>query len=86
MQPYLPFWFRQRQGKAEPIGEDRLRLSAPNMAEAFIGIEKNTDSQWLPVVRKTPDSENLVSTNTSYGSPQDAWDAAFEVYRETFVV
>jgi len=86
MQPYLPFWFRQRQGKAESIGEDRLRLTAPNMAEAFIGVEKNADAQWRPVLHRTADGENLASTNTSYGSPQEAWDAAFEVYRETFVV
>jgi hypothetical protein len=86
MQPYLPFWFRQRQGKAEPIGENGLRLTAPNMAEAFIGIEKDADSQWRPVLRRTADGENLASTATSYDSPQEAWEAAFEIYRETVVV
>ena len=86
MQPNLPFWFRQRQGKSEAIGEEMLRLTAPNMPEAFVGIQKDVDDRWRPLVRRTADGENLASMDVTYKTPSEAWEAGFEVYREVFVV
>ena len=36
----VPFWFKQRQGKAEQAGTDTYRLTAPNLGETFIGISE----------------------------------------------
>jgi hypothetical protein len=86
MQPNLPFWFRQRQGKSEAIGDETLRLTAPNMAEAFVGIQRDADGRWRPLVRRTADGESLVPADAAYETPSEAWEAGFEVYREIFVV
>ena len=34
----LPSWFKYRQGKTEPAGENILKLFGPNMNEAYIGV------------------------------------------------
>jgi hypothetical protein len=84
--PTLPFWFRQRQGKAEPSGSDTYRLTAPNLAEAFIGIGKAENGRWLPMLRQTADGPDLAKTADDFATAQEAWDAAFELYRVQFVV
>jgi hypothetical protein len=86
MQPHIPFWFKQRQGKAESAGEETLRLTAPNMPEAFIGIKKDPDGQWRPFLRQTADGPDLAPADLAFHSPDEAWEAAFEFHRENFVV
>jgi hypothetical protein len=86
MQPNLPFWFRQRQGKSDAVTEEMLRLTAPNMPEAFVGIQKDGDGRWRPLVRRTVDGENLASADATFETPTEAWEAGLEVYREIFVV
>jgi hypothetical protein len=84
--PTLPFWFRQRQGKAEPAGADLYRLTAPNLAEAFIGIRQAENGHWLPVFKQTADGPDLAAASEDFATPQEAWDAAFERYRVCLVV
>ena len=85
-QPTAPFWFRQRQGKAEPVGPETYRLTAPNLGEAFVSIRPTKNGRWLPVLRRTADGPDLAETHADLATPQEAWNAAFEVYRVHFVV
>jgi hypothetical protein len=84
--PTLPFWFRLRQGKAEPAGPDTYRLTAPNLGAAFIGIRKTESGRWLPLLKQTADGPDLTDSADDFATPQEAWDAAFELYRVHFVV
>jgi hypothetical protein len=85
-QPHIPFWFKQRQGKAEPAGDETLRLTAPNMPDAFVGIRKGSNGQWRPLLRQNADGPDLVPADLAFNTPEEAWDAAFEFHRENFVV
>ena len=84
--PHIPFWFKQRQGKAEAVGADLLRVTAPNLGEAFVGVKKSAEGQWEPVFRVSMDGENLASQGSFFATSPEAWDAAFEHYRESLVV
>jgi len=80
-----PSWFDQRQGKAEAAGENCYRLTAPNMREAFIGIRADGSAGWTGFLRQTADGPDL-DTSPGWPTPQDAWAAAFELYRIVLVV
>ena len=100
--PTPPFWFRQRQGKAEPVeptaekvtvphsSKGQLpflyRLTAPNLGEAFIGIRQAENGRWLPVLQRTAAGPDLAETAGEFATAQEAWDAAFELYRVQVVV
>lgn len=84
--PTLPFWFRQRQGKAEPAGADTYRLTAPNLGEAFIGIRKTENGRWLSVLMRSANGPDVAVTPNDSSSAPEAWDAAFELYRVHAVV
>ena len=86
MQPTPPFWFVLRQGKAEPAGENVLRLKAPNLPEWHIAIKKGENGLWAGAVRKQADGPDVDATDPKYDDPNDAWNAAFELYREKVVV
>jgi hypothetical protein len=85
MEPVLPSWFKQRQGKAESAGDNLFRLTAPNMGEAFIGIQANGDGAWSAFLRETAAGEP-VAQEGPFASPVDGWSAAFELYRSVLVV
>ncbi|HVS34933.1 MAG TPA: hypothetical protein VMS17_05085 [Gemmataceae bacterium] len=84
MEPTLPFWFKQRQCKAEPAGEHALRIAGPNLPEAFLRVEPAA-AGWRAAVRLTADGEDVSSSD---GNPtaDAAWQAAFELYRLRFIV
>jgi hypothetical protein len=84
--PALPFWFRLRQGKAEPTDSDLYRLTAPNLAEAFIGIRPTEKGRWRPLLQQTASSPELTAAGDDFAAPQEAWEAAFELYRRHVVV
>jgi hypothetical protein len=87
MQPILPFWFKQRQCKAEPAGSDTmLKVSAPNLGEGFVRIEKADNGRWRAAVRTTADGPDVQATGADFDSPQTAWNVAFELYRQQVIV
>jgi hypothetical protein len=86
MQPILPFWFPLRQGKAEPVGEDCYRLTAPNLPPAFIQIRQAENSRWAASVRLGQDGPDLASTAPEFSTQNEAWAAAFELYRQQLVI
>jgi hypothetical protein len=85
MEPIQPFWFKQRQAKAEPAGPDNYRLTAPNLQEAFIGIRQDSEGRWGAALRLAADGPEVASTSTAYSTSGDAWYAAFEMYRRQLV-
>jgi hypothetical protein len=86
MELILPFWFKQRQARAEPAGPDTYRLSAPNLAEAFISIRQDSEGRWGAALRRAADGPDVAVTTTAYDSAGAAWEAAFELYRRDLVV
>ena len=84
-QPVPPFWFGQRQCKLEPV-EDGYRVTGPNLAEAFISIRSTENGRWVPVFRLAKDGRDLAQTHQELATPQEAWEAAFELYRIQLIV
>lgn len=86
MEPISPSWFKQRQGKAEKVGEDVYRLTAPQLADYFIAIRRGEDGRWTAALRAQADGPDLAVTEPADQSRGDAWGAAFELYRTHVVV
>ncbi len=86
MQPVPPFWFQQRQGKMEPAGENTFRLTAPNQGEAFIFIQAADNGRWSAGLKTAVDGPVLAASRGIFESEEDAWAAAFEIYRNELVV
>jgi hypothetical protein len=86
MEPTLPFWFKQRQCKAEPAGGPNvLRVTGPNLAEAFLRIESVGD-RWRAALRLAADGPDASYTDAELKTPKEAWEAAFELYRVRMIV
>ena len=77
----LPMWFKQRQGKAEEAGENCYRLTGPNLREAFISIRRAENGLWGASLRYALDGPDIAATEPEIASTYDAWEAAFEIYR-----
>jgi hypothetical protein len=86
MEPTLPTWFKYRQGKTEPAGENTYRLTAPNQQEAYVGIRKADNGKWVGLLRQTADGPELAVSAPGFEAPDDAWQAAFELYRQHILV
>ena len=82
MHPDPPFWFKQRQCKAEPAGNDTmLKVTGPNLGEAFLRIEKTENAGWKAALRVAAEGPDVDATEPEIATPKEAWDAAFELYR-----
>lgn len=86
MSPTPPYWFNQRQGKAEPAGTDSFRLTAPNLKPAFISIQRDDNGLWSAALRLEEGAPPVAATEAEFAAPESAWDAAFELYRVQVVV
>jgi hypothetical protein len=86
MQPVPPFWFVQRQGKMEPAGTNTFRLTAPNQGEAFIFVERADNGPWLAGLRNTAEGAAVIKSEPIWETEEDAWAAAFELYRNEVIV
>ena len=86
MQPIPPFWFQQRQAKMEPAGTSTFRLMAPNQGEAFIFVERVDNGLWSAGLKTTADGPAVVKSEPIWETEEDAWAAAFELYRNEVIV
>jgi hypothetical protein len=87
MQPVAPFWFKQRQCKVEPAGNDNtVRVSGPNLGEAYLSICRDENQLWRAVLRLAVDGPEVSATRPELESPHEAWEAAFELYRSHLIV
>ncbi len=82
----LPSWFKQRQGKAEPVGENTYRLSGPNLREGFVTVRRAEGGGWQAGLRFEPDGPDADATQAPLPTEYEAWEAAFELYRLAVVV
>jgi hypothetical protein len=78
-------WFKQRQGKLDPAGDDTYRLTAPNLGEAYIQVRREGE-RWSAHLLRNPAEPPLASTPPIYDTLLDAWGAAFELHRVHLVV
>lgn len=85
MEPITPFWFKQRQCKLEPAGDGVLKASGPNLADAFLRVEKG-EGGWKATLRDTADGPDSASAGVGHASERAAWEAAFELYRQRAIV
>lgn len=81
-----PFWFAQRQGKAEEAGPNLYKLTGPNLREALIGVRQAANARWIAFVRAAPDGPDLGATAPEIPTEYEAWAAAFELFRNRFVI
>jgi len=82
-----PFWFKQRQCKAEPVGgENVLKVSGPNLAEAYLHVGPGENGTWKAGLRYSPEGPDAVTALAEQPSARAAWDAAFELYRTQVIV
>jgi len=85
MPPTIPFWFKQRQCKAEPAGNDLVKVSGPNLGEAFLYVRPDKD-HWAAGVRLTAEGADVAVTDPDLPTSKAAWDAAFELYRRYVII
>jgi hypothetical protein len=86
MAPITPFWFKQRQCKAEPAGgEHVLKVSGPNLGEAYLHVSPAGEG-WRAGLRLTPDGADVRATEAELPDAKAAWEAAFELYRTYAIV
>jgi hypothetical protein len=76
-----PFWFKQRQCKAEPAGDGVLKVSGPNLPEAYLRVAAVEGGTWKASLRTTPDGPDVAAAEAEHPNANSAWDAAFELYR-----
>jgi hypothetical protein len=82
----LPFWFRQRQAQVEELSTGRFKLSGPNLPEAVIAVRIGENLKWQSTLQTKSDVPEIAKTEFEFKNPRDALAAAFELYREQFVV
>jgi hypothetical protein len=83
--PTTPFWFKQRQCKAEPQPGEVLKLSGPNLTDAYI-YARPEGERWRVGLRLAPNGEDVARADLEQPTPRRAWEAAFELYRTHLIV
>jgi len=82
----VPAWFKGRQGKAEEVGPRLLRLTAPNLKEWFIGLQRLDTGGWRAFLREAADGPDVAAVELEDVPEAEAWDGAFEMYRNDVIV
>jgi hypothetical protein len=85
MEPVPPFWFKQRQCKAEKQ-DNLLKVTGPNLREAFLYARQGDNNLWAAGLRASPDAADTAATSAYLPSEEKAWDVAFELYRTNIIV
>jgi hypothetical protein len=86
MMPILPFWFKQRQCKAEPHGTNMLKVTGPNLAECYLHVDRADNGLWRAGLHPTPEVPASNGREAEFPDAETAWNAAFEMYRRQFIV
>ena len=85
MKPDLPYWFKQRQAKAEELGQAVFKISGPNLPEGVVSIRLHDNLKWQGILRTKADAPELATTPAVYPTPREALGAAFELYRSHMI-
>jgi hypothetical protein len=90
MLPQLPFWMRQRQIKLEPIDDTAVALKAPNLPAHELHLRKNNGDGYTVALYTQPTgtTEKLLLAERPSGLDElrDAWQYAFEFFRQKVIV
>jgi hypothetical protein len=81
----LPFWFKQRQAKADEIAPGTYKLSGPNLPEAVISVGMTDDLTWQAVLREKADGPEIAVSLPNIPTAREAVQVAFELYRVRYV-
>jgi hypothetical protein len=81
-----PYWFKQRQCKAEELGPDFFRITGPNLAECFLGLRKLENGRYQGYFRLKQDGPDEAVTNEDFDTAYNAWEAMFELYRVKMIL
>ncbi len=81
-----PSWFKQRQCKLESVGENLFRISGPNLPETFLGLRRRGDGLLQGYLCAQKDGPDEVVTERDFDSEYNAWEAAFELYRQKIII
>jgi hypothetical protein len=88
--PTLPFWMRQRQIVAEPVNEHTVRLTGPILPACEVTVQPGGNAEnasYLLRVEKVSDAGKEVLAEATSSLPrEEAWQAAFELYRQQVIV
>jgi hypothetical protein len=82
----VPTWFKGRQGKVEAIADGLYRLTGPNLPETFLGVRRADNGKLQGYFRYKADGPDDAVTDPKFDSEYDAWDVAFEMYREKIII
>ncbi|MFL5327799.1 MAG: hypothetical protein ACJ8C4_02705 [Gemmataceae bacterium] len=82
----LPFWFKQRQAKAEEIGPGTYKVTGPNLNPGVVTIRMDDNQRWLAVLKADADGPDIATTELTFPSPREAMSAAFEMYRTHMII
>ncbi len=80
MEISIPAWFKYRQGVLEAAGENCYKASAPVSDPAYLRV-RQVYGKWLAAVADSPDGPDIRMTEPVFARQNDAWNAAFELYR-----
>jgi hypothetical protein len=58
-----------------------LRVTGPNLGEAFLLIEKGDNGLWKAGLRLAAAGPDVAATAAEAATEKQAWDAGFELYR-----
>lgn len=86
MEPTTPFWFKQRQCKLETAGDQTLKVSGPNLGEAYLLVTPGDNNSWKASLRLSPDGPDVATGQSEYPNVNAAWVVAFELYRIHLIV
>ncbi len=82
----IPFWFPQRQCKAEEVETNLYRITGPNLPECFLGLRRNEEGNYCGFLRFNKDGEDEGVTHEAFDSQYNAWEAAFELFRNKVIL
>ena len=83
----VPAWFKGRQGKTEEVSPGLVKVSGPNLAEWHVGLKRLDDGRWVASVRQAVDGPDAVTQELDASLAEyEAWEAAFEVYRNHVII
>jgi hypothetical protein len=81
----LPYWFKQRQAKAEEISPGTYRVTGPNLPEAVIGVRITDDLRWQSYLKAKSDGPVVAVSLPTFETARAALVAAFELYRGYYI-
>jgi hypothetical protein len=81
----VPSWFKGRQGQTEEVGPNVYKLTAPNVPPAYITIRRGDNGHYAAALRMSPDGPDVDASGPKLDNEYEAWEQAFELYRDAVI-